>query len=56
MKNINLKECFKIILGLLLYELCEYICSSENSGEYLKNFKKIITEINKKFIELKNKN
>lgn len=46
----------KSISKLNKNELCEYICSSENSGEYLKNFKKIIMEINKKFIELKNKN
>ncbi len=46
----------KSISKLNKNELCEYICSSENSVEYLKNFKKIIMEINKKFIELKNKN
>ena len=46
----------KIINVLNKNKLCDFICSSENSKEYLKNFEATIKEINEKFIKLNKKN
>lgn len=46
----------KIINVLNKNKLCDFICSSENSKEYLKKFEETIKEINEKFIKLNKKN
>lgn len=55
-KSVDDYGALKSINTLNKNKLCDFICSSENSKEYLKNFENIIREINEKFIELKIKN
>ena len=45
----------KTICELNKNKLCDFICSSEYSKEYLQNFEKVIREIEKKFIKLNKK-
>lgn len=52
-KSVYDYDALKLINTLNKNKLCDFICSSENSKEYLKNFENIIKEINEKFIELK---
>ncbi len=55
-KSVDDYGALRLINTLNKNKLCDFICSSENSKEYLKNFENIIKEINEKFIELKIKN
>lgn len=55
-KAVDEYGALRLINTLNKNKLCDFICSSENSKEYLKNFENIIKEINEKFIKLKNKN
>ena len=55
-KSVDDYGALRLISTLNKNKLCDFICSSENSKEYLKNFENIIKEINEKFIELKIKN
>lgn len=55
-KAVDEYGAIKIINVLNKNKLCNFICSSENSEEYLKNFEATIKEINEKFIKLNKKN